>query len=307
VEKISFGNREYVKASQAAKRFKYTQDYVGQLCRGKKVDARLVGRVWYVNLESITQYRKTKHETQKKAAKDTTAPKSKTTKSAVESVVRPKTARKLQEAFPKEAKQAVRHVAATYSRDKTSIIPVLGSRDVIQSTEKATPKEKRSIIIKVRPNTKKSTRYVTEKVPDISLSGKLILKESSDETERKQQVAARNLLAANSSQQPTRSDPRPAVHAAGLAKQKPVVVVPTSKPLPQPTTSNFISKQVQASNSTRTNNIGYSDWFLVASLLLSICSALVILSMASLGQISPTTYNSWSLVFDFAQLKNFVF
>jgi hypothetical protein len=173
VQKISFGNREYVKASQAAKRFRYTQDYIGQLCRAKKVDARLVGRVWYVNLESITQYRKSKHATQKKAAKGTTAAKTKTTKSAVESVVRAKTARKLQEAFPKEAKQAVKHVSATYSRDKTSIIPVLGSRDVIQGSEKATPKEKRSIIIKVRPNTKKSTTYVTEKLPEITLKSKL--------------------------------------------------------------------------------------------------------------------------------------
>jgi hypothetical protein len=173
VQKISFGNREYVKASQAAKRFKYTQDYVGQLCRTKKVDARLVGRVWYVNLESITQYRTTKHATQKKAAKDTTAAKSKTTKSAVESVVRAKTARKLQETFPKEAKQAVMHMSATYSRDKTSIIPVLGSRDVIQSSEEATPKEKRSIIIKVRPNTKKITTYVTEKTPEITLKSTL--------------------------------------------------------------------------------------------------------------------------------------
>jgi hypothetical protein len=306
VQKISFGNKEYVKASQAAKRFKYTQDYVGQLCRGKKIDARLVGRVWFVNLESITQYRTTKHATQKKAAKGIPTAKIKTTKSAVESVVRAKTARKLQEVFPKEAKQAVRHMSATYSPDKTSIIPVLGSRDVIPSSEKATPKEKRSIIIKVRPNTKKSTTYVTEKIPEISMSGTLKLKVSSDETERKQQVAARNLEAAKRIEQPTRFDSRPVVPAAGLAKQKLAAVVPTSKPHLQPAAGDFTPKQVQSSTSARTN-ILQSGWFLVASLLLGICSALAILSLVSLGQISPTANDSWSLVFDFAQLKNLVF
>ncbi|MEY3783760.1 MAG: hypothetical protein RLZZ230_82 [Candidatus Parcubacteria bacterium] len=50
----------YVKASVIAKRFKYTSDYVGQLCRGKKVDARLVGRSWFVNPDSIQEHKDNK-------------------------------------------------------------------------------------------------------------------------------------------------------------------------------------------------------------------------------------------------------
>ena len=172
MQKISFGNREYVKASEAAKRFKYTQDYIGQLCRGDKVDARLVGRVWYVNLESITEYRKTKHATQKKAAKNYPTTK-RNPKSAVEPVVRPKTARKLQEIFPNEAKIAVRHVSATYSRDQTANIPVLTSVTTGKQSEASTQKEKRMVIIKVRPHTKKGTLYQTEKIPDVALNSKL--------------------------------------------------------------------------------------------------------------------------------------
>lgn len=177
MQKISFGDREYVKASEAAKRFKYTQDYIGQLCRGDKVDARLVGRVWYVNLDSITEYRKTKHATQKKVSKNAQTAKATPKKRPVEPVVRAKTARKIQEAFPRDAIQATRHLLATYSRDKTANIPVLNSVAAEQSEETkpvvATKKDTPRVVIKVRPNTKKPTKYTTEKLPEITLKSRL--------------------------------------------------------------------------------------------------------------------------------------
>lgn len=43
----------YTKASILAKKFRYTADYLGQLCRSGKVDAQLVGRAWYVNEASL--------------------------------------------------------------------------------------------------------------------------------------------------------------------------------------------------------------------------------------------------------------
>jgi len=182
VQKISFGNREYVKASEAAKRFKYTQDYVGQLCRSDKVDARLVGRVWYVNLDSITEYRKTKHATQKNTPKKSSNAKTKAKRLSVEPVVRAKTARKLQEVFPREAVRTIRHLSASYSRDKSANIPVL-QRDSKQSVsirpevERITP-NKPKVIIKVRPNTKKSTIFQSEKIPEITLKSKLKVTEN---------------------------------------------------------------------------------------------------------------------------------
>ncbi len=174
VQKISFGNREYVKASEAAKRFKYTQDYIGQLCRGDKVDARLVGRVWYVNLESITEYRKTKHTTQKKAAKTSVSQKTKSKGLSVEPVVRAKTARKLQEAFPGDASRAVKHVSAKYSKDDGAIIPVLGAKPTnTEPVVDRAPQKRPSVVIKVKPNTRKTTVYHTEKIPEITLKSKL--------------------------------------------------------------------------------------------------------------------------------------
>ncbi|MFN3188072.1 MAG: hypothetical protein ACK42D_00800 [Candidatus Paceibacteria bacterium] len=46
----------YTKAGILAKQFRYTTDYIGQLCRGGKVDAQLVGRSWYVSKESLEQH-----------------------------------------------------------------------------------------------------------------------------------------------------------------------------------------------------------------------------------------------------------
>ncbi len=65
METVVLGGVTYTRAISAAKKFGYTSDYVGQLCRGKKIDARLVGRSWYVNMDSITDYRKQKHEKRK--------------------------------------------------------------------------------------------------------------------------------------------------------------------------------------------------------------------------------------------------
>jgi hypothetical protein len=57
MEAVIFDGKEYIKASVLAARFRYTADYLGQLCRGKKVDARLVGRAWYINLDSLMEHK----------------------------------------------------------------------------------------------------------------------------------------------------------------------------------------------------------------------------------------------------------
>lgn len=46
----------YTKASTLAKDFRYTTDYIGQLCRADKVDAQLVGRSWYASRESLEDH-----------------------------------------------------------------------------------------------------------------------------------------------------------------------------------------------------------------------------------------------------------
>ena len=58
---LTVGEKSYVKASVLARELGYTADYIGQLCRGKKVDAKLVGRSWYVEKDSIQSHKSTRY------------------------------------------------------------------------------------------------------------------------------------------------------------------------------------------------------------------------------------------------------
>lgn len=58
---LNVGGKEYIKASVIARELGYTADYVGQLCRGRKVNAKLVGRSWYVDADSIQSHKSTRY------------------------------------------------------------------------------------------------------------------------------------------------------------------------------------------------------------------------------------------------------
>ena len=173
MQKIAFGDKEYVKASAIAKQFKYTQDYVGQLCRNDKVDARLVGRVWYVNPDSVIDYRKTKHATLKKPVVN----EEKTNKIKVEPVIRNKTLRVAHDALQRsgDTKQAVsKYIKASYSSDDQEVIPVVRATpevDVEAKTLRVEPIPR--VKVKIKRHTKKNLEFTADKMPEISLQAKL--------------------------------------------------------------------------------------------------------------------------------------
>lgn len=57
MDELTIGEKVYVSSKRAAKITGYAKDYVGQLCREGRVEARLVGRNWYVLEESIMEHR----------------------------------------------------------------------------------------------------------------------------------------------------------------------------------------------------------------------------------------------------------
>ncbi len=57
---VTINGVSYLPASALAKEFRYTTDYIGQLCRAKKVDAQFIGRSWYVNPLSLTAHKQAK-------------------------------------------------------------------------------------------------------------------------------------------------------------------------------------------------------------------------------------------------------
>lgn len=74
METLDLDGKRYIKISSAARETGYTSDYIGQLCRAKKIDAKLVGRTWYVHEEELHAHQRTRgrssHEKARKAVKD---------------------------------------------------------------------------------------------------------------------------------------------------------------------------------------------------------------------------------------------
>ena len=67
---LTVGGKEYVKASVIARDLGYTADYVGQLCRSHRVRAKLVGRSWYVDRESIANHKTNRYRSTQTKAKE---------------------------------------------------------------------------------------------------------------------------------------------------------------------------------------------------------------------------------------------
>lgn len=54
---LYFDGATYISAKRAAKISGYVNDYIGQLCRDGKLQAKMVGRSWYVSLESLIAHK----------------------------------------------------------------------------------------------------------------------------------------------------------------------------------------------------------------------------------------------------------
>lgn len=56
-EALIFDGKNYISSKRAAEITGYAKDYVGQLCRGGKIDARRIGRNWFVAEDSILEHK----------------------------------------------------------------------------------------------------------------------------------------------------------------------------------------------------------------------------------------------------------
>lgn len=54
---LYFDAKLFISSKRAAKISGYVNDYIGQLCRDGKIEARMVGRSWYVALESLIAHK----------------------------------------------------------------------------------------------------------------------------------------------------------------------------------------------------------------------------------------------------------
>ncbi|MDO8510198.1 MAG: hypothetical protein Q7S15_01055, partial [bacterium] len=53
MEELFFEGKRYISSRRAAQISGYVQDYIGQMCRRGELDARMVGRNWYISEDSL--------------------------------------------------------------------------------------------------------------------------------------------------------------------------------------------------------------------------------------------------------------
>ncbi len=119
---LNVGGKNYVKASVVARDLGYTADYVGQLCRSRKVDAQLVGRTWYVDKESIQSHRSTRYRSTK----------AKSQESLQETLAEKKTVHDIVKTTPTSFSSYKNRVS--YIEDNSDLIPKVSKEALLPST-----------------------------------------------------------------------------------------------------------------------------------------------------------------------------
>ncbi len=172
MEVISIDGTEYVRASVLAKRFKYTSDYLGQLCRAGKVDAKLVGRTWYVNPDSVTGHKSARYSKNGQSEKTLDGkPSVKISRKDVESVIRKETVKSLASTTERKSSNFLRRIEwkpLKYEADTADLLPHLKPaepRNIEIGLAEATT-------IRIKGSTEPA-KLVSESLPEVALVGSI--------------------------------------------------------------------------------------------------------------------------------------
>ncbi|MFM2381735.1 MAG: hypothetical protein RLZZ76_502 [Candidatus Parcubacteria bacterium] len=174
--------KNYVKSSVIARELGYTSDYVGQLCRSGKVDAKLFGKTWYVEKSSIDGHKRTRYRSSKAVTKRVLhATESSKTSSPIrihkEPINTSHDSFAVESHFYAHTKRATR-VGVTYSDDSTGLIP---------EPSKARLHKKLAIALadaqKIEITSPKDVySFETPTMPEIRFKGKLAVRAVEEDT-----------------------------------------------------------------------------------------------------------------------------
>ncbi len=166
----------YTKATALAKQFRYTTDYIGQLCRAGKVECQLVGRSWYVTERSLLAHKDSRYKEirlDEKILKNNTKIASSDEEISVVPRLKRVTAKHLNTVHNFENRVMSGVVASRYLPDDTELLP-----QPIKTTTVATPKKILPIIpaevqtVPVVSQTKPQKLNFTE-LPAVPLRGEV--------------------------------------------------------------------------------------------------------------------------------------
>ncbi len=229
MDEIIFDGKTYTRARALAKEFKYTSDYLGQLCRAGKVDARLVGRTWFVTRASLEEHRAQRYEAQRTLLTKPVSSEihSEITLSRID--VPPVQSKHLRKHFYEHqvSQGTIRVPGSTrYEPDKTPLVPLIRKPSVVDSLATTTIPVALSeaVPVTVKQTGRKSTAMRSEPLPTVYLRGAVPVQavvESDDKTLQESQEPADEIAVSNA-KPVTRSRQRRLAH---LAPQHQVTMV----------------------------------------------------------------------------------
>lgn len=253
---------EYIKASVLAKRFRYTSDYVGQLCRNKKVDARLVGRTWFVNPSSVEGHKKNKYSNTSsvKVSEPETGNEIKPVRIDVFPSVRAKTLKQISLAKVNDAVPQKRKLKISYEVDDGFLIPELTKKHY-QPAKSVRIDQVDAVSVKIDGKTEDSSFSPTP-IPEVALSGKLVVSEVLENTETdnvsnnisNEPVVVKNVTVPNDARKSLKKKLTLFKRKASMVNIVPRTI-PHKSPISDPVTqSRFPSKVKIDTNANKANN-----------------------------------------------------
>lgn len=172
MEVISIDGIEYEKVTSVAKRFKYTTDYIGQLCRAGKVEAKLIGRTWYVHAPSLKNHKSVRY--QKTGVNDKTIPTNleiESSRISVEPVLTNNAAKTfVNKVTPGHYAKRVNWKPLTYLQDESALLPNLRA-DKVDSPIKLSVDLAESSKVPVTKVGEADSKLVPDQLAAIALHG----------------------------------------------------------------------------------------------------------------------------------------
>jgi hypothetical protein len=173
----------YTKVATIARKFRYTTDYVGQLCRNGKVDCQFVGRAWYVSEESLLKHKDGRYVESRESEKSKNNNSSRESNSDVISVsprLKNVTAKRLQE-YKSHFLTRLEVGDSKYYADETELLPQPLKAAASQRIAPIVPvpvaiEPAEAISVRVVATTKPKKLDFTD-VPAVALRGQLAVHE----------------------------------------------------------------------------------------------------------------------------------
>ncbi len=169
---LDLDGKKYVKSSVIARELGYTSDYVGQLCRSGKVDAKLFGRTWYVEQDSISGHKSTRYRSTNAVAKRVlhTSIKEEETKPTSIPIRGAKNTVQKDEKEEHAFSFAAHALKSKYVTDDTELIPKLRKESNVQTRLRVDLADAEKIAIESK---NEQYNFVTPTLPEIRFKGRL--------------------------------------------------------------------------------------------------------------------------------------